>query len=239
MNQAFKRTIITKPVINSLDELSAEDKYTTFISKCYGCWKRNDDGGYSFSYDNEHRKVVPKRNNTKTHNISPSHTRLDVFMKNEVIRKHFEKEGFATEWKEGNMILHPEILAHEYAGEIGEEAFKALLLHYSNLKESQIKHLEGKQYELADFVILNHDGSYRIAFDVKNYKDNNNDTDSKYSIKEKRDFKRNKLGCDLIIINMLDLGIESTDIHEICGLIDKEGRIDPNSINKLCKLVNN
>ena len=135
--------------------------------------------------------------------------------------------------------MHPEILAHEYAGEIGEEAFKALLLHYSNINESQIRHLEGKQYELADFVILELDGSYRIAFDVKNYKDNNSDTDGKYSIKEKRDFKRNKLGCELIIINMLDLKTESTDIHEICGLIDKEGHINPNSINKLCKLVNN
>ena len=239
MNQAFKHTIISKPVINSLDELTEEDKYTTFISKCYGCWKRNDDGGYSFSYDNEHKKVVPKRTNTKIHKISPSHTRLDLFMKNDVIRKHFEKEGFATEWKKGNLILHPEILAHEYAGEIGEEAFKALLLHYSNINESQIRHLEGKQYELADFVILEPNGSYRIAFDVKNYKDNNSDTDGKYSIKEKRDFKRNKLGCELIIINMLDLKTESTDIHEICGLIDKEGHINPNSINKLCKLVNN
>lgn len=239
MNQAFKRTIISKPVINSLDELTDEDKYTTFISKCYGCWRRNEDGGYSFSYDNERKRVIPKRSNTRIHKISPSHTRLDIFMKNEVIRKHFEKEGFATEWKKGNMILHPEILAHEYAGEIGEEAFKALLLHYSNLNESQIKHLEGRQYELADFVILNTDGSFRIAFDVKNYKDNNNDNEGNYSIKDKRDFKRNKLGCELIIINMLDFETESTDIHEICGLINKEGQININSIRKLCKLVNN
>lgn len=239
MNQAFKRTIISKPVINSLDELTEEDKYTTFISKCYGCWKRNEDGGYSFSYDNERKRVIPQRSNTKIHKIAPSNTRLDIFMKNDVIRKHFEKEGFATEWKMGKMILHPEILAHEYAGEIGEEAFKALLLHYSNINESQIKHLEGKQYELADFVILKPDGSYRIAIDVKNYKENINDTDGKYSIKEKRDFKRNKLGCELIIINLLDFKTESTDLHEICGLIDKEGHINHKSISKLLQFVNN
>ena len=122
--------------------------------------------------------------------------------------------------------------AREYAGEIGEEAFKAILLHYTNVEETQIRHLEGKQYELADFVILNPDGSYRVAIDVKNMKDN---YESKDSLISNRKYKREKLGCELLIINMLDLEVESTDIREICGLIDKEGRINPIALEKLRK----
>ena len=233
MNQAFKRTIISKPVINNIDELTEEDKYTTFISKCYGRWQRNSDGGFSFFYDNERKRI---HKSGMVYPISPSHTRLDRFMKNDVIRKHFEKEGFATEWKQGDLILHPEILAHEYAGEIGEEAFKAILLYYTDLQESQVRHLEGKQYELADFVILNPDVSYRVAIDVKNMKDN---YEGKFSLAEIRNFKRHKLGCELLIINLIDLETESNDIREICGLIDKEGHINQKAISILQQFVNN
>lgn len=56
----------------------------------------------------------------------------------------------------------------DYAGEIGEEAFKALVLRYTNCREEQFAHLEDLDYELADFVVLNPDGSYKVAFDVKN-----------------------------------------------------------------------
>lgn len=56
-------------------------------------------------------------------------------MKNPVIKSHFEKNGFATTWRAGGLILHPQILATDYAGEIGEEAFKAILLHYTDCSE--------------------------------------------------------------------------------------------------------
>mgnify|MGYP006962771095 CR=1 FL=1 len=49
-------------------------------------------------------------------------------------------------WEKEGMILHPQILATDYAGEIGEEAFKAILLHYTDCTEKDIKHLEGKDY---------------------------------------------------------------------------------------------
>ena len=68
-------------------------------------------------------------------------------IKNDVIRKHFITNGYATDWKSGNLILHPEILKTDYAGEIGEEAFKAIVLEYTNCKEEDLKHLEGREYE--------------------------------------------------------------------------------------------
>ena len=97
-------------------------------------------GRLIFTYENEiFFHYDPKHNNyfcpaTKgkpgQFPVSPQSVRLDVLMKNEVIRLYFEQNGFATDWETKGMILHPDILMTDYAGEIGEEAFKAIVLHY-------------------------------------------------------------------------------------------------------------
>lgn len=238
MNQSYKRAIITKPVIKDWNDLDEEDRYLTFITKCYGNWQRDEEGGYYFSYDNY--RICPKGKGTRYH-ISPADVRLDILMKNEVIRTHFEKNNFATDWKGDGLILHPQILRSEYAGEIGEEAFKALLLHYTDCKEDEIKHLEGKDYELADFVICNPDGSYRIAFDVKNMnpKADHNDNYGDMPTSEKRKKKVFRLNCRLVTVNMLQLNEPLMDeINEIGGLIDESGSIILKGIDTLRKLVN-
>jgi len=238
MNQSYKRAIITKPVIKDWNDLDEEDRYLTFITKCYGNWQRDEKGGYYFSYDNY--KICPEGKGIRYH-ISPSDVRLDILVKNEVIRTHFEKNHFATNWKGDGLILHPQILRSEYAGEIGEEAFKALLLHYTDCKEDEIKHLEGKDYELADFVICNPDGSYRIAFDVKNMnpKADHNDNYGDMPTSEKRKKKVSRLNCRLVTVNMLQLNEPLMDeINEIGGLIDESGSIILKGIDTLRKLVN-
>ena len=162
-------------------------------------------------------------------------------MKNPVIKEHFEKNGFATSWDKEGLILHPQILATDYAGEIGEEAFKALLLHYTDCTEDNFKHLEGKDYELADFVITNPDGSYRIAFDVKNMnpKADHNDKSGDIPTAKKRDIKHKRLGCELITVNMLPLKAGSMDeLREICGIIDENGNVIPSAIEHIKHLVN-
>ena len=162
-------------------------------------------------------------------------------MKNSVIKDHFEKNGFATTWGREGLILHPQILATDYAGEIGEEAFKAILLHYTDCTEENIKHLSGKDYELADYVIVNPDGSYKIAFDVKNMNPNvdHNDKRGDMPTSMKRDIKRNRLGCELITVNMLQMNKSGMDeLREIYGVIDLNGNIIPSAIDHLKKLIN-
>jgi hypothetical protein len=162
-------------------------------------------------------------------------------MKNEVIRNHFVKNKFATDWKGEGLILHPQILRSEYAGEIGEEAFKALILYYTNCKEDEIRHLDGKDYELADYVICNPDGSYKIAFDVKNMnpKADHNDNYGDMPTTEKRQKKISRLKCRLVTVNILQLNKPLMDeINEIGGLIDENGIIVPKGIETLKKLVN-
>ena len=241
MNQSYKQTIIKKPVIASIEELDDLDKRLTFITKCYGSWDRDENGCYSFSCETKYNNRICVSGKGKAYSISPSSVRLDILMKNPVIKAHFEKNGFATTWGREGLILHPQILATDYAGEIGEEAFKAILLHYTECTEDNIKHLEGKDYELADYVIVNSDGNYKIAFDVKNMNPNvdHNDKRGDMPTSMKRDIKRNRLGCELITVNMLQINKSGMDeLHEITGIIDKNGNIIPSAIELLKKLIN-
>jgi len=242
LNQSYKQTIIKKPVIDSTDELDDVDKQLTYIADCYGQWNQDDKGCYSFSCEKGRNNRICPTGNGKSFTISPSTVRLDILMKNPVIKNHFEKNGFATTWRTGGLILHPQILATDYAGEIGEEAFKAILLHYTDCSEEKLKHLEGKDYELADFVVTNPDGSYKIAFDVKNMRPDadHNDRYGDMPTTLKREIKRKRLGCELVTVNMLKLPTSGMDeIREIGGIIDKNGNVIYSAIEQLKNLVNN
>ena len=243
MIQNFKRTIISKPVIDSLDDLDDADKLLTFIHQCYGAWNRDKNGCYAFSCDIKHNKrICPSKSKEATsYVLGPSDVRLDVLMKNPVVKAHFEKNGFATSWKPTGLILHPKILRSDYAGEIGEEAFKAIVLHYTNCSEENIKHLEGRKYELADFVITKPDGSFKIAFDVKNMNPmaDHDDKQGDLSTTEKREEKKKRLGCELITVNMLKIDACGMDeIREIFGVIDENGAVIPRAIEQLRLLIN-
>lgn len=241
MNQSYKQTIIRKPVITTLEDLDENDKRLTFMPKCYGDWKRNSECELNYYFDERFRACPKGKGKLFPYPISPSYVRLDVLMKNPVIKSHFEKNGFATTWEKEGMILHPQILATDYAGEIGEEAFKAILLHYTDCTEEEVKHLEGKDYELADFVITNEDGSYRIAFDVKNMnpKVDHKDKEGDMPTAKKREIKRKRLGCELITVNMLNMNTTGMDeLREIHGVIDEDGTIIPSAIERIKKLVN-
>lgn len=246
MNQSYKQTIIKKPVINSLDELTDEDKYFTSIAKCYGDWERNEHNEYFFSYkkDGKMVRIAPCKANDSINcqvPISPSSVRLDVLMKNNVIHNYFENHGYATDWKQGKLILHPEILKTDYAGEIGEEAFKAIILRYTSCTEENFAHLEGKDYELADFIINNLDGTHKVAFDVKNMnpKVDHDDKEGDIPTSEKRKIKEKRLGCRVITVNMIKLPNSSMDINEISGIIDEDGNILPDAIEQLKSLIEN
>lgn len=221
MNQYYKQAIITQPVIDSFEELTEKSKIVTFLHKCYGDWARNDLGEIEGS------------------SVSPSSVRLDILMKNDVIRAHFEQNGYATEWKPGGLILHPEILMADYAGEIGEEAFRALVLRYTHCDEDAFAHLEGRDYELADFVINDADGNHKVAFDVKNMNPliEHNDREGDLATSRKRKIKEERLGCPLYTVNMLKMPDDSMDSHEICGVIDKEGHVIPEVMERIKKLI--
>lgn len=238
MNQCYKRVIISKPIIRDLNDLSAEDKSILFMDKCYGKWPMDENHGYAFFKSNN--KICPKNEKIISSYVSPSTVRLDVLMKNNIIKEHFIKNGFATNWDMNGLILHPQILVSDYAGEIGEEAFLAILYQYTSCTPGMITHLTGKDYELADFVICKPNGEYKIAFDVKNMNPYNLHDDNPNDIPttEKRQKKRERLGCNLITVNIVEIeGHLMDEINEIAGIIDTDGRIIPSAIERLQKLI--
>ncbi len=221
MNQRYKQAIISMPVIESLEELGEVGQMVPFLNKCYGAWPRGEKGELADAL------------------LSSSSVRLDVLMRNDVIREYFANHGYATEWKPSGLILHPDILKADYAGEIGEEAFKALVLRYADCTEKSFAHLEDQDYELADFVINNPDGSHKVAFDVKNMNPDieHNDREGDLPTAQKRKIKEERLGCPLYTVNMLKMPSKSMDRHEICGIIDEHGHVLPEAIELIKTLI--
>lgn len=240
MNESYKRTIIRKPVINSLEDITEEDKHITFISKCYGDWPRDEKGTYVCYFNSRTKNICPQGDkDAKVYPkpISTAMVRLDTLMKNHEIRSYFEEQGYATEWRQDGLILHPEILATDYAGEIGEEAFRAVLIRYLHIPAEKICHLEGKEYEYADFIYTRDDGK-RIAFDVKNMVSNHADNGKDLSTTEKRQKKEQTLGCPIVTVNIVKLPDGTMDAtREIVGVINNDGQILPDALEQIRKYL--
>lgn len=215
-NEAFKKIIIKRPVISSLDELTTEDKLFSEIGQCYDIYDAQE------------------------HANCPSKRKLDILMRNDIIRDYFKSHDYATDWKKNGLILHSEILNAEYAGEVGEQAFKALVLYYTGWDESKLTHLTGKLYEYADFVTQKEQGEYGIAIDVKNRLPKDIMLDSPYDLPfvEKKEIKEERLGCNLLLVNMLKIKRNPLDDAQIPGLIDEDGKVIKKNMNLLLKLLN-
>ena len=114
------------------------------------------------------------------------------------------------------------------------------MLHYTNCDENSFVHLEGKNYELADFVIRKKDGSNKIAFDVKNMNPyiKHDDKPGDLGTTEKRNEKKERLGCELITVNMLKIdGMAMDEIREIHGVINENGEVLPSAIQRIKDLI--
>ena len=207
----LKEWMIQHPVISDYGELNALKVYYPRLDECYGRWDpaewRNDECDGDDVY-----------------------TRLDIFVRNPDIRSFFEKKGIALTWAEHGLRIHPKI-THLYTGEIGEQAFLALLYHIIDCvrKTDQnegvahnydIRRPDGELYEVADFII-SCDGKDRVAFDVKNlrpegpYIDNAGDVPTTM----KREEKKRRLGIPLMVVNMVEIEGGSADPCEIAGLL--------------------
>lgn len=232
--QAFKSEILRHPTIKSAEIVSESE----ILSKCYGRWMRDDNGTVVYYTDKRGRLTTLKNGHAQC--VSPETVRLTVLLKNPAIKMHFERNGYAIDWNAGELTLHPLILASDYAGEIGEEAFKAIVLAYTNCLADRIVHLEGKLYEYADFVVVDESGRPVIAFDVKNMDPTNLHLDAKGDMDThtKRELKEKRLGCKIVTVNMVEIADPLADeISEIGGLIDSDGNIINSAIERIRKLI--
>lgn len=90
---------------------------------------------------------------------------LPVLMKNPQVRQHFEQQGFAMDWADGQWLMNPAAFFNLYKGALGEEGIRALLQHVGFV----IEPLPTPVYEVFDFIVSLPSGGRRIAVDAKHW----------------------------------------------------------------------
>ena len=188
-----------------------------------------------------YRKSVGRRPEYTSGNITinEGYTRLDVFMKVPCIKQFFEDMGFATSWNEGDYIMQPSAVQQLYMGEVGEQAFLAILRAYAGV---EMEKLPRQLWEHADFLYR------RLAFDVKNY----NPTEpyvGEMAVGPHYADKVAALQRDLFIVQMLpyagrkpfksyhDWGADGHHLYEVNGIIDMNGNIIHKNVEKIIGFI--
>lgn len=171
--------------------------------------------------------------------INEGYTRLDIFMKVPCIKKYFEEKGYATEWLEGDYIMQPSAVQQLYMGEVGEQAFMAILRDYAGV---DMEKLPRQLWEHADFLYG------RLAFDVKNY----NPTEPYEGEKAVGPHYADKVAAfqrHLFVVQMFrypkrqlfqpydDWGVDGYHLYEVNGLIDMQGNIYYENLHKLIDYI--
>lgn len=175
--------------------------------------------------------------NGKAAEVSSVSTRLDILMKNPVIRQWFKQRGYAVKWETGNWMMQPYIANCIYQGSIAEEAFAALVQHYFGL---ECHHPKGLMFETGDWTIANID----LLFDIKNYHPKHIDYRSEHDLSRNIRHKIQKSGRPLVFVNMLCCDERQQphgegNVHQIPGLLDPEtGEVKLHALEYLQKLVN-
>ena len=166
--------------------------------------------------------------------VSSSSADLGKLISVQCVDEYFEKHNYAKNFKKGNKIMTPSVYNQIYLGALGEAAGKAILERYLEISLDEIE--DYKTYEYFDYKVNN------VYIDFKNWKSFNDD-----NIRQiKKIYKKlNKIkGEKAIIINV----IKRTDsksiimnlpknIIQIPWLVDYEGKVDIEQINKISKFI--
>lgn len=83
--------------------------------------------------------------------VSAEAAKLDRFMEVPLIRKHFEKEGYAIDFEKNDYIISPTYFNNIYKGALGEVVGKLLLETFVDVELEEIHEIE--YYELFDFKV--------------------------------------------------------------------------------------
>lgn len=171
--------------------------------------------------------------------INEDYTRLDAFMKVPCIKKYFEDKGYATVWYEGDYIMQPAAVQQLYMGEVGEQAFIAILRNYAGV---DMEKLPQQLWEHADFLYG------RLAFDVKNYNPIGPYEGDKAVGPHYAD-KVAALQHHLFVVQMFpfsnrkpfeqlyECGADGYDLYEVNGLINMQGNIIYENLYKLIDFI--
>ncbi|KRK78636.1 hypothetical protein FD03_GL002412 [Companilactobacillus nodensis DSM 19682 = JCM 14932 = NBRC 107160] len=125
-----------------------------------------DPTGYCFKFDVQMKKYKFEfRDLNKYRNlINEANSTLPILMKNNVVKKFFQDNGYATEFKPNDLMMNPVIFKNFYKAVIGEKAGEAIINSESNsIKIS--RYTSSDFFEVFDYQV----GSNRIFIDFKNW----------------------------------------------------------------------
>lgn len=162
---------------------------------------------YIYSNKDKKKKILFGDNPNQANDeilINEQNSRLTISMKNSVIRKHFEDNGYATSFIENDGMILPIVFQNIYKGAIGEQAGVATLKD-QGIKLALIE--DPKKFEKFDFC---YGKNKDIYFDFKNWSEN--DKEDRFINDEKVEDKLKKVsGKKAFIINLFSSRFEIHD----------------------------
>lgn len=185
---------------------------------------------YYFNHENDYSDIDLRLTKSDLKDeMSETNCRLDVIMKNPIVKKHFEDNGYCTSFYPNENLLLPAVYNNVYKGALGEIVGEFILKHYG-INIEYIKELN--EYEKFDYKLND------LYFDFKLMK--NTGYDINYTK------VRNKLnlisGKEAIIINTLGdnkmLITNNENVLTIPALLDENtGEVNKKAIDKLYSLI--
>lgn len=159
--------------------------------------------------------------NALCYQVSQSNARLDVLLKNPLIKKFFEDKKFATTFKCSDFnedefyILSPVLFQNIYKGSLGEFLGKCILDDYFNgfCSEFSLGELDSKHYEFFDFVLEKNGEKLPIYIDFKHWKLSYKSDE--FLIAEEIKNKMKSLDAKVLFIINLLAGYDEFSIREV------------------------
>lgn len=190
--------------------------------------------GYAFKLNNKHEFTKISFNNSyETNQVSAEECELIRIMNIPELRKYFEENCYATEFKSGKFIMSESLYNQVYKGALGEVIGRYIIDKALGYDLEELDH--NGQYEAFDFKIKN------FYFDFKHWDYFIKDNDSYCKFIE---WKLNTVqGAKVVVANILQRGNHkiktSVDdkIIQVPYLINEENEIDYRFIEKLIEII--
>lgn len=190
--------------------------------------------GYAFKLNSKHEFTKISFNNSyETDQVSAEECELIRLMNIPELRKYFEENGYATEFKSGKFIMSESLYKQVYKGALGEVIGKYIIDKALGYDLEELEH--NGQYEAFDFKIKN------FYFDFKHWDYFIKDNDGYCNFIEwKLDTVQ---GAKVVVANILQRGNHqiktSVDdkIIQVPYLINEENEIDYKFIEKLIEII--
>lgn len=164
---------ILRELVLKAPTMSQEEVDKTFIAKNFYIRLPKKANYLYYAQEQDYNKVeVSFKKQSNMSIVSSEAAKLDAFMKIPKVKSYFEKQGWATTFKENDYILSPTLFNNIYKGALGEAVGK-FLLETCGVKIDEIP--EPELFELFDFKV----SGKPIYIDFKNWHE-----DTEFSEKE-------------------------------------------------------